>query len=309
LEQAEITFAIPFYGSVDYLRLTLDSVRAQTVDTWRALVVDDLSPTEDARYLVASFADPRITYVRNNENLGLGGNWNRCVELSDTSLITLLHGDDELMPHYAEQMLTAHQRWPDAAAVFCPADIIDARGVPMFSFRDHVKRWLLPKANQPFVLEGEAGVRSLLLGNFIMCPTLCYKKTLFNDLRFSPEWRMVLDVDFYLRALMRGHRLVGLVERGYRYRRHEGQVTTESERNLRIFTEEIALWRRSAADARHQGWPAAARVADKMRIIKLQLSYYILGDLLKLQFGPAKGKLQLLGRLLRGDSREAGNDD
>ncbi|MDN3920474.1 glycosyltransferase family 2 protein [Roseateles violae] len=295
----QITFAIPFYGKVDFLDRALASLLAQDFGDWRAIVVDDCSPTDEARRLVESLADGRIEYLRNERNLGLAGNWNRCVQLARTPLVTLLHGDDELMPHYARQMVDAHRRWPDAAAVFCAAAIIDAKGRPMFSFRDHVKRWLLPAAREPFVLEGQAGVSSLLRGNFIMCPTLCYKRRIFEALDFSARWRMVLDVDFYLRALMQGLRLVGIPEVAYRYRRHSEQATAEAERNLRIFTEEIALWHETADQARTRGWQTSERLARRMHIIKLQLLYYIAGDILKLRLESAGKKLGLLAGLYK----------
>ncbi len=299
MNDAAITLAIPFYGSIEYLKSTLTSVQAQTVSNWCAIVVDDCCPTSGVRELVESFHDHRISYVRNEKNLGLANNWNRCIELCGTPLITLVHGDDQLTPYYAETMLAAHSKWSDAAAIFCQAVVIDERGDEVFSFRDYVKRWLLPDSKNPFVLEGEQGVRSLLRGNFIMCPTLCYKRTLFQEVKFSPEWRMVLDLDFYLRAIAKGAKFVGLREAVYLYRRHADQVTAECERNLRIFAEEVELWRLAASDARAHGWHETAKVADDMTIIKLQLLYYMLVDICNLQFRTAGKKFTMLTKICR----------
>jgi hypothetical protein len=46
--------------------------------------------------------DARISYVRNPTNLGIAGNWNRCLELAETALFTLHHADDRLNARYAE---------------------------------------------------------------------------------------------------------------------------------------------------------------------------------------------------------------
>lgn len=299
MSDKDITLAIPFYGSIAYLTSTLTSIQGQTVSNWCAIVVDDFSPTPGVRELVERFGDPRITYVRNEGNLGLAGNWNRCIDLCRTPLITLVHGDDELMPHYVETMLAAHSKCPDAAAVFCGAMVIDQCGSEVFSFRDYVKRWLAPDPKRTFVLADEQGVRSLLRGNFIICPTLCYKRDLFEEMEFSPEWRMVLDVDLYLRAIAKGKKFVGLRDVAYRYRRHADQTTAECERNLRIFVEEVELWRRAARDAQALGWYSTAKVAENMTIIKLQLLYYLLADIHKLQFGAAWKKLTLLSDIWR----------
>jgi glycosyltransferase involved in cell wall biosynthesis len=296
-----ITFAIPFYGSADYLERVLASVQRQTCPDWCVLVVDDCSPQPGAAEVVQALGDARIRYLRNEHNLGLAGNWNRCVQLASTPLVTLLHGDDELMPDYTALMLETHEHYPQVAAVFCDAEVIDSQGRTQYSFRDHVKRWLMPRREAAFMVAGEAGFASLLRGNFIMCPTLCYKRRLFERLSFSADWRMVLDLDFYLRALLAGESLMGLRQRAYRYRRHAEQVTVECERNLRLFTEEARLWRVSERAALARGWTQAARVAARMRFVQLHLCYYAGLDLLRGQWRAMGRKLALLARLRRAD--------
>lgn len=293
-ERTQITFAIPFYGSLTFLDRALTSVTNQTVEDWKAIIVDDCSPSEGALELVKGLDDPRITYVRNERNLGLAGNWNRCIELTSTPLVTLLHSDDELFPHYARTMLDAHAAWPNAAAVFCEAETIDHRGEPIFSLRDRVKRWLLPVSGRPFALKGEEGARRLLRGNFVMCPSLCYKRRTFDGLRFLAEWQFVLDLDFLMRGLMAGEVFVGVPDKAFRYRRHPAQATVECERNLRMFVEEIAFWRWAADESRALGWSRAMAVAQTMAIIKLQLLYYVAVDLSTFRLRAALAKLKLL---------------
>src|SRR5262249_24120636 len=127
-ERATLTFAIPFYKNTDFLRRAIDSVRAQTVDGWRVLVCDDAGPDPGAVDVVRGYDDERITYTRNAENLGLAGNWNRCLELAPSDLVTLLHADDELLPGYAAAVAQAHREHPDAVAVYPRAKVIGADG-------------------------------------------------------------------------------------------------------------------------------------------------------------------------------------
>ena len=299
LNKTDITLAIPFYGNINYLEKTLASIRSQTVSNWVAIVVDDCSPTSGVRDLVEGFGDYRITYIRNDKNLGLAGNWNRCIELCITDLISLVHGDDELMPQYVETMLAAHIRWQDASAIFCGAKIIDERGMEVFSFRDYVKSWLLPSSKYPYILSGKQGFAALLCGNIIMCPTLCYKTPLFEEMSFDAKWRMVLDLDFYFRAMLSDKIFVGVQDVAYKYRRHSKQVTADCERDLRIFTEEVELWSLAADEAKIRKWSDVAQTAKKMAIIKLQLLYYLLTDLVLMQGRSAGKKLSLLLKILR----------
>ena len=61
-------------------------------------MVDDAGPDPEACELVAGYADDRLTYVRNETNLGLAGNWNTCLRIAETEYVTLFHADDELDP-------------------------------------------------------------------------------------------------------------------------------------------------------------------------------------------------------------------
>src|SRR5262245_61189654 len=124
--EAAITFAIPFYTGGEYLRCAVESVLRQTRPDWELLVCDDAGPEPGTEALLRSFADARVRYVRNEANLGMIGNWNQCLDLARTDLVTLLHADDALLPGYADLMVKAAAGHPRAAAFFCAARIIDA---------------------------------------------------------------------------------------------------------------------------------------------------------------------------------------
>src|SRR4051812_10332837 len=101
-----LTIAIPFYKGHDYLRRAIESVLRQSSPDWRLVVCDD-GPEPGTAELVAGFDDPRIRYEQNARNLGMAGNWNRCLDLATTDLVNLLHNDDELLPNYVAEMLAA----------------------------------------------------------------------------------------------------------------------------------------------------------------------------------------------------------
>jgi len=293
-----LTIAIPFYKGHAYLRAAIESVLRQTSAEWRLVVCDD-GPEVGTTELVASYADPRIRYLRNERNLGMAGNWNRCLDVAQTDLVNLLHNDDELLPNYVEVMLGAAREHPEAAAFFCRAKVIDANGKESFSFVDYVKRYLQPKGKGPLVLEGQSAVEALMHGDFIMCPTVCYRKSRLPAERFRAEWRMVLDLDFFTRILLDGGTMVGLPAVAYAYRRHAENATAAYTENLLRFEEESRLHDHVAAVARDRGWPSVARVAARKRVIKFHLLFRILQDVSRLRLGGAARKGGLLCRLLR----------
>jgi glycosyltransferase involved in cell wall biosynthesis len=294
-----LTVAIPFYKGHDYLRRAIESVRRQSSPDWRLIVCDD-GPESGTADLIASFGDPRIRYLRNERNLGMAGNWNRCLAATDTDLVNLLHNDDELLPDYVELMLRAGRDHPDAAAFFCRAKVIDADGRATFSFVDFVKGFLVPRASGPLVLRGRDAVARLMRGNFIMCPTVCYRKRRIPADPFHPEWRMVLDLDFFARLLLDGEYLVGLPETAFSYRRHAGNATEAYTASLLRFEEESRLHDQIAAAARDQGWPEVARTATRKWVIKFNLLFRLTQDLTRLRLGAFVRKAGFLWRLCLG---------
>lgn len=291
-----ITFAIPFYSGSAYLQRAIESVLAQRDDDWRAVVIDD-GKDPDTNVLVRSYG-PRIEYVRNPSNIGMGNNFNRCLEIADTELVTVFHNDDELDPGYVGAMRAAMARHPDAAAVFCRARIIGPDGRPQFSVADWVKdHWVHPSPKRELVLHGEPGMRALLKANFIVAPTLCFRKRVLGDRRFPPEYKFVLDWLLTTQLLFDGDTLVGIPDVVYRYRRHGDAATTQYTRNHLRFDEEVDFYDRMLAACEQRGWAACAAIARRRRMTKLNVTYQALKNLATLKFGEARRNFGLLRSL------------
>jgi glycosyltransferase involved in cell wall biosynthesis len=101
-----VSVCIPTYNGGKYLRETLDSVLAQTYKVFELLVVDDRS-SDDTHDILREYSarDKRIRIVRNEKNLGLVGNWNRCVELAYGDWIKFVFQDDIIAPECIERLL------------------------------------------------------------------------------------------------------------------------------------------------------------------------------------------------------------
>jgi glycosyltransferase involved in cell wall biosynthesis len=288
-----ITFAVPFYRGLDYLREALASVRAQTRDDWRLVVLDDRGEPEAAvRAVVDGLGDPRVAWSGNAATLGMVGNWNRALDEAATDLVTLLHADDRLLPHYAETMLALADARPEAAALACAATLIDAGGRPTWTVADAVKRVLVP-AGEPWTLAGERGLRALLRGDFVFCPTVAWRRSALGARRFEPGWRQVQDLELLARLLLAGDAIAGTRRAAYAYRRHAGSATALQSESLLRFDEELRLYERLAAEAAARGWPAAARTARRKAIVRLHLAFRAASDLAARRPTAAARKLRL----------------
>jgi glycosyltransferase involved in cell wall biosynthesis len=291
-----ITFAIPFYAGRTYLERTLRSVLAQREAIWQAIVCDD-GKEPGIEDLVRSFGDPRLRYVSNQGNLGMAGNFNKCLDIADTEFVTVLHADDELGPTYCGVICAAADRYPKAAAIFCRVEIIGPEGEPQFSLADLIKGYVSPVSDREVVLGGEAAAYALIQANFIYAPTLCFRKSVLGDRRFPSEYRFVLDLELTIKLILDGDFLIGVPDRSFRYRRHSDNATEHLTRSQLRFREEAAFCDRMQIVARERGWQRCVDRAKHKRMIKLNAAYRTLKSVAQLQFGDAIRSLRLLREL------------
>ena len=102
-----ISYIIPVYKRADLLKETLDSVLGQIEVSfaWDIVVVDNEAGGEnDTERLIRKIDNPRILYYRNRENIGVDGNYNRCIELARGEWVAMLHGDDLIMNDHLSEM-------------------------------------------------------------------------------------------------------------------------------------------------------------------------------------------------------------
>ena len=102
-----IDVMLPYYGDVELMRQAVRSVLAQRNGNWRLVVVDDCYPDLEAGRWLAQLDDPRVEYLRNVSQLGVNGNFRRCVELVRAPVFQILGGDDMLEPNYVDVVLGA----------------------------------------------------------------------------------------------------------------------------------------------------------------------------------------------------------
>ena len=127
-----MSVCIPTYKGEAFLAAAIDSVLAQTFDDFELIVIDDHSP-DGTGELVTRYADSRIRYFRNEQNLGPQDNWNRCLAQARGKYFKLLPQDDLLAPDCLAQQVAVLEQDTEQriALVFCARSIIAPDGRPL----------------------------------------------------------------------------------------------------------------------------------------------------------------------------------
>lgn len=121
-EKAEPMFSIviPTYKRVETLSETIESCLNQSgYHDYNIIIVDNNPERNDATELyIADLNNTRVKYYKNLQNIGMTGNWNRCIELSDGEYAILLHDDDLLPPDYLLTISDALKKHPDSDIIY-----------------------------------------------------------------------------------------------------------------------------------------------------------------------------------------------
>ena len=96
----------------------LQSVVAQELEDWEAIVVDDGTPTTEVRDSVEKLRDDRIRYARHVRNLGLGAARNTGFRAARADVVLPIDSDDTLDPSFLRVTMTALQEDSTADFVF-----------------------------------------------------------------------------------------------------------------------------------------------------------------------------------------------
>jgi len=213
-----LTVLIPAYRPGAYLREAVDSVLAQEGVDLELLVVDDASPESVAASL-AGMDDARLRIYRNPVNLGLVGNWNRCLTLAEGDPVLIFHQDDRLMPGYLARATALMVADPSLAFVFSNVLRIDAAGQPSGG---HWAPEALPATSRS--VPGAEMIRLLLArGNFITCPSVVVRRSAYAAAGpFNSELGYTPDLEMWLRLGLLG-RVAYVAEPGYEQRIHPDQ--------------------------------------------------------------------------------------
>ena len=113
----KITVIMPVFGNPPFFIHSFYSVINQNVNFDYEVVIVDNTPLDhsksETQKLVEKTTLPYVFYYRNEENIGMTGNWNRGIELARADLITFCHDDDMLYPNCLSTLWKLHADYPD----------------------------------------------------------------------------------------------------------------------------------------------------------------------------------------------------
>lgn len=226
-----VSVIIPCYNPrEDFLRECLQSVAAQTLARWEAIVVDDGSIREDVERVVKELGDARFMVIRHSGNRGLGASRNTGFRSARAKLVLPLDADDRLDPSYLEATVQALRDHPEA----------DWALVDYQLFGDDNDVWRFPVPLPP-----PCPAHFLYVGSGALV-----RRALWETVGGYSEDESLSggeDLDFWLGAAEKRRSAVHIPRLLYHYRRHRDSMTfTTALYNSHISTDAIYTRHRRA---------------------------------------------------------------
>jgi GT2 family glycosyltransferase len=254
---------LPFYGDVAMMKQAVESILGQTSPDWTLTVVDDGYPDESipGYFGVLAARDPRITYVRNEENLGANGNYRKALTFVRHELAVVMGADDVMLRNYVETVVAAHEQFPSAQIIQPGVEVIDELGQPGMGLVDRMKRVYAPRVQGRRLLSGEPLAITLVRGNWLYFPSICWRSDTLLATGFREGLNVMQDLALALDLIKAGGGLVVDSSVCFQYRRHRQSDSSFRALDGTRFIEEGEFFAAMADEFTAIGWSRAARTA------------------------------------------------
>ena len=258
----KIDIALPFYGDVLFLKEAVASVIAQTDPNWHLLVVDDGYPDETLPDWFSGLNDSRISYLRNVENLGANGNFQKCLSLVTSEFCVVMGADDILEPNFIEVVSKTILRYPEVSIIHPGIKIVDEENKEISTRSEVIKSKIRNSLESNQILFGEALAVTLMKGNWMYFPAITWRTKKIQEIGFRPGFNVCQDLGLAIDVIMQGGKMALIDDEIFRYRRHTASDSSLKAFNGERFVDERKFFKVMSADLKSIGWNKAARAAQ-----------------------------------------------
>ena len=212
-----VSICIPTYNRKEYLKETIDSIKAQTYKDYEIVIVDDGS-TDGTEEMINQLDFP-VTYYW-QQNSGDASARNKLIELAKGKYISFIDSDDLLLPDAIERMVRIMEAHTEDVIVYGSYYRIDEHGRVYGRCKRRLHSGYITKYLFETILVHACGS---------MFPT----KVLRESPAFDNSLYICSDYDLWLRLSMK-YRFIALDDPTFKRRRHSTNLSMASFDNCLI---------------------------------------------------------------------------
>lgn len=213
----KVTVLMPVYNGEKYLKEAIDSILNQTFTDFDCLIINDGS-TDSTDSIISGYSDPRIKYIKNEENIGLIKTLNIGFAMIESEYIVRMDADDISFPKRLEKQVNYMINHPDIAVL----------GTAAIHFRNDS---ILKKTK---TITRPDRIRSrLLFSCSLIHPSVIIRNTIIkeNQYSYNEEFNSVEDFGLWQKISF-NHDISNTKDTLIYYRINEDGVSCQAEKNI-----------------------------------------------------------------------------
>ncbi|OOO00383.1 MAG: hypothetical protein ATN35_01350 [Epulopiscium sp. Nele67-Bin004] len=209
--QPLISIIVPTFNTPkQFLVEMVESVRNQTYSNWELCIADGASVNEETLSILKKYADnePRIKVQFLEENYGISGNTNKCLEMARGEFVGIFDHDDLLTANALFEVVETINNNPNVDFIYTDEDKVDEK-TKIFS-DPHFKPDFSP---------------DLIRHQNYICHFCVYRRQLIEDIgMFNSEFDGSQDHDLILRVIEQTENIVHIPKILYHWRIHSAST-------------------------------------------------------------------------------------
>ena len=196
IKELLISIIMPAYNCEKYIEDAINSVIAQTYNSWELIVIDDGSKDNTIKIVEGlSDKDKRIRFYKNEKNLGVSETRNKGISFAKGDWIAFLDSDDMWEPVKLEKQFEIVEQKTEEF-LFTGSSYINEEGKPFKGI---------------FEVPEKVKYKRLRNQNVISCSSVLVKKKYFENIKMEKD-EMHEDYAVWLRILKLGVTAYGVNE-------------------------------------------------------------------------------------------------
>lgn len=208
----KISVIMPAYNTEKYIAEAIDSILGQTYGDFEFIILNDCSK-DRTEEIILSYKDPRIVYIKNEENLGVAATLNKGLALAKGEYIARMDADDISMTYRFEKQARHLDNNCQLAAVGSNAIVFKEDGTQLYT-------------DVPIGFQN-IKIRMPMFNPFIH-PTMMMRRSMLEGLEYDRAFEGREDYRFWM-CLSQKHPMDNLPEKLLKYRYHSNQVTQRTD--------------------------------------------------------------------------------
>lgn len=224
----KISIVIPTYNNFESFKRTFDSVLSQFYQDYEILITDD-STQDDIYNFITSVNLIKVKYFRNSPALGVPENWNEGIRRASGEYIKILHHDDWFASRDAlGKFVMLLDENPQS-------DFGYSKSVDVDIYSGKCKH----RKAERYVESIKENFSELIYHNRIGAPSVTvFRKN--SNIYFDQKLKWLVDVDFYIQAIIRNKNLSFLNEELVKIGIHEDRLTNYCDKMIGLEEKEQA---------------------------------------------------------------------